>query len=133
MKKTLLLFISSFFPFVVSGVSAAPNFSHPILAKAYEQVNLKIEQKAGKIFLDENSKKSIEQKKENLAGILASIDEAIKRHDKIRIKEQARLFRGGYKEAMDFIQNIEKIQPAGGIVEITGKSTDVTYYSDSFE
>lgn len=62
MKKNLL-FLVLFFLSLLQGVFAAPSFSHPVLEKAYEQVNLRIDQKAGKLLLDENSRKNIEQRK----------------------------------------------------------------------
>lgn len=142
MKKyfiLLSLFSLAFFPCA----QAAPSFSQPVLKQAYEQVNVRIEQKASKINLDEASRKSIEQRKAKLWEILVSIDRAFKKRDTVKFKEQAKLFRDGYKEAIIFIQNIENlnilanvhedIQPIVGEREITGKNTDITYYSDSFE
>lgn len=141
--KKYLLSLPLFFLAFVNSVHAAPVFSHPILEKANEQIVLRIEQKTRSITLDENSKKSIEQKKKHLSEILVSVDEAFRKHDKTRFKEQAKLFRDGYKETMLFIQNLtntsvssnihKNIPRAAGDAEITGKSTNITYYADSFE
>ncbi|MDD5198011.1 MAG: CAP domain-containing protein [Candidatus Gracilibacteria bacterium] len=141
MKKNLF-FLSLFFLSLLQGVSATPSFSHPVLGKAYEQVNLRIEQKASKMILDENSKKNVEERKVRLGEILVSIDTAFKKRDTAKLKEQAKLFRDGYRETIIFIQNLknltvppnlEKIQDVPGGMEILGESTDITYYSDIFE
>ena len=129
MKKNLLLL--SLFPLtLLSYAYAAPSLSHPLLQKASEQVNVRIDQKTSKIILDENSKKSINEKKERLSQILVAIDGALKNRDKTKLKEQAKLFRDGYKELTSFVGNLEKTNSLAGI---TGKNTDILYYADSFE
>jgi len=80
MKK--LLFALFFFLALLPSVFAASSFSHPVLQKVYEQVNLSITQKTDKITLDENSRVIITQKKEQLVGILVAIDNAVKKRDK---------------------------------------------------
>ena len=106
--KKYLLFTILFSLVLLPSVSASPDFSHPVLKKAQEQLYFKIDQKTKKILLDENSKKTINQKKENLSNILLSIDASWKKRDKIALKEQAKLFRDSYKETVRFIQDIEK-------------------------
>lgn len=141
MKKNLL-FLTLFFLSLFQGVFAAPSFSHPVLGKAYEQVNLRIDQKTSKLLLDENSRKNIEQRKIQLWEILVSIDIAFGKHNAVKFKEQAKLFRDLYKGTMIFIQDLqntiaspsfEKIQNVAGDTEITGESTEITYYADIFE
>lgn len=142
MKKylqSIVLFLCILFP----SAYATPIFSHPVLQKANDLISVKVEQKTSNIILDENSRKTIEQKKENLTQILISIDQAFQKKDKVTLKAQAILFRNGYKELILFIQNLtsvsvasnthKNIQRIAGDKEITGTSTDITYYADSFE
>jgi rare lipoprotein A (peptidoglycan hydrolase) len=142
MKKHLL-FISLFSLASLPCVHATPSFSQPILGKANEQINLRIEQKISQMALTENPKKSIEQKKERLSEILISIDTAFQSHDTVKLREQVKLFRDGYKETMDFIQNAASVNTVSNThknirhvatdTEAIGKNTDITYYADSFE
>lgn len=136
MKRILLalLLITASFRYTY----AAPSFSEPILQKASEQVELRIDKQAAKTILDENSKKIVEEKKTELMKILLSIDSAFQKKDKAKFREQARLFRAGYQETMRFVQNprVSDVSPNShkNIPPIeTVKSTDITYYADSFE
>lgn len=141
-KKIIIASILSFILF--SQGYAAPTFSHPVLQRAYDQVNARIDARIAKVILDENSKKTIETKKVDLANMLSVIDAAVKAKDKAKIREEAKLFLAKYKETFTFIQGLEKgdipvirknipkaVVP--GANEITGKNTDITYYADSFE
>jgi len=140
MKKYLFAFFFSLI--LLPSVFAASSFSHPVLQKVYEQVNLSITQKTDKITLDENSRVIITQKKEQLVGILVAIDNAVKKRDKWTIILQVKLFREKYKETIDYIQNIGNNPPTWDItkvqinienIKITGTPTEITYYADFFE
>jgi hypothetical protein len=143
MKKYFFL-LSFFSLFLVSYAYATPSFTSPVLGKAYEQVNLRIDQKTSKITLDADVKKSIEQKKEQLSGALVAIDKAFRTHNKTELSKQAKIFRDEWKDLLIFIGNLEKTnnsvqvvqenaQHIAGSTEIVGASTDITYYADSFE
>lgn len=120
-------------------IYAAPKFSQPILAKAYEQISIRIDAKASKVSLDESSKQTIEQKKAHLGDILVAIDQAFQKKDKKTFQAQILLFRAGYKEAIDSIptpgsSNVVRSNPVSTTPETdTVKNTDITYYADSFE
>ena len=142
MKKNILILSVFSFVLLVPIVYATPSFSHPVLGKAYIQLSLKIEREIHTTPLDEVSKKTVDQKKERLASLLQSIDEALKKRDKRAMKEQAKLFRSEWKALLQFIQNQQKQEPATdltiqknthGDTEFTGESTDITYYADIFE
>lgn len=142
MIKNLLsiLFVSLVF---LPHAYAAPTFSHPVLQKAYEQVNIRIDRQTDNIILDEGSKKGVEQKKAELSRILVSIDGAFRAHNKTELKKQAKLFRDTYKETIAFLQSVRN----GTVLPNTHKNiprtpensgsiknvTDITYYADSFE
>lgn len=68
-------------------------------------MNARITQKTDAVALDANTKKSVEQKKEKLFQALQSIDNALKNHDRTRLREQATFFREGYKETLAYIQS----------------------------
>lgn len=115
---------------------ATPKFVQPILAKAYEQVSIRIDTKASKVILDASSKEAIEQKKAHLGDILVAIDQAFQKKDKKTFQAQILLFRAGYKEAIDSIPAPESasVTPTVDTVAAdTSRSTDITYYADSFE
>lgn len=122
---------------------AAPTFSEPILQKAYEQVQVRIDAKATQLGLDASTKATVEQKKTYLKDVLVALDKAYKARDKKAFKEQIRLFQNGYKEAIIAIDNLKmtrvipndhkNIPKTENTGSITGKTTDITYYSDSFE
>ena len=143
MKKNLFTFVFCLIFSVSTVFAATPSFSSPILTRAYEQINLQIDQKISKIILDENGKKTVEQKKTKLSDILVAIDKAFQKKDKAALTEQIRLFRSTYKETMSLVANLENtnissnehknIPKATEATKITGKATDITYYADSFE
>lgn len=143
MKKSLFTFTFCLVLSVSTVFAATPSFSSPILTKAYEQINLRIDQKISKIILDENGKKTIEQKKSKLSDILVAIDKAFQKKDKTVMMEQIRLFRNTYKETMGLVTNLEStnissndhknISKTTETTKITGRATDITYYADSFE
>lgn len=141
MKKRFLVALSLSLA-LFSSVHAVGTFSHPVLQKAYDQINIRIDRKADEMALSENSRKILSQKKADLAKILSAIDQAMKNHDKAKLREQAKLFLAGYREAMVLIPTLSTETPVihknipravSGASKITGKSTDITYYSDSFE
>ncbi len=143
MKKNIFTFAFCLILSISTVFAATPNFSSPILTKAYEQINLRIDQKINKIILDENGKKTLEQKKTKLSDILIAIDKAFQKKDKTALKTQVKLFRDTYKETLSFVANLENtnissnehknIPKTTEITKITGKATDITYYADSFE
>lgn len=132
MKKNLFLLLSFSLAFL-PGVYAAPSFSENVLQKAYEQVQYRIDQKVRAVVLDESSKKIIEAKKQNLTNILVSIDTAFRERDKAKLREQVKLFRDSYKEALYFIQNSKNNQQTSTSADTIGKTTDITYYANFFE
>lgn len=143
MKKYFLSFSLLSFLFIPY-IYAAPSFSSPILGEAYRQVNIRIDQKASKISLNTDVKKSIEQKKEQLSNTLVAIDKAFQKRNKTELSKQARVFRNEWKEILAFIGNLEKIHTPVQTVQsnaqnitkdsgIAGTPTEITYYADFFE
>lgn len=142
MKKSFLglVFMIGLLP---GYTQATPIFSEPVLQKAYEQVQVRIDAKISQTGLDASTKAIAEQKKAYLKDVLVALDRAYQKRDKKVFKEQIRLFQNGYKEAIIAIDNLKTVRvipndhknipKTENTGSITGKATDITYYSDSFE
>lgn len=133
MKKPLflaVLFLASM-PFVRL-VSAEQPFSNPMLRKASEQLSASITRQSGTVVWSAETKNAVAQKKDRLLQILHTLDDALKSRDKIKVREQATLFRSVYKETLAFIRNAS--DPKGSVTSAgsTG-SVSLTYYADGFE